>query len=383
MKKIIICVNGVSSRSGGGLSILTNLVASFALLKNKKFIFFVLVPINFPINFKDKFEYPKHIKIIRFPLPSYLNFLYPLLNITILPWLICKLKCHVLLNLSDIPMPIKVKQIFLFDWAYAAYPEKINLSTMPVSSFLKRKLKFYLFFHYSRCIDICIVQTEIFKKKLGMLYKIPHIEVMNNAVSLDKISDLRNKFILGSGYKLLYLTHYYSHKNIEILLPLAKEILSRDLDIKLITTLDPKEHKNAQNFLNEIASNNLSSVILNIGTVKMSDVPKLYNSVDAIIMPSLLESFSGTHIEALYYGKNIFTSDLDFAHSACKNAAYYFNPHSHLDILETIVQGMKNKKMAKQKILYGKKILKNFFTWHQIAKKMILLIDDLLITSRK
>jgi glycosyltransferase involved in cell wall biosynthesis len=379
MKKILICVNGVSSRSGGGLSILTNLVASFALLKSKKFVFFVLVPINF----KDKFEYPKHIKIIRFPLPSYLNFLYPLLNITILPWLICKLKCHALLNLSDIPMPIKVKQIFLFDWAYAAYPEKINLLTMPVSAFLKRKLKFYLFFYYSRYIDICIVQTEIFKKKLDMLYKIPHIEVMNNAVSLDKISDLRSKFILGSGYKLLYLTHYYSHKNIEILLPLAKEILSRDLDIKLITTLDPKEHKNAQNFLNEIASNNLSSVILNIGTVKMSDVPKLYNSVDAIIMPSLLESFSGTHIEALYYGKTIFTSDLDFAHSACKNAAYYFNPHSHVDILETIVQGMKNKKMSKQKILYGKKILKNFFTWPQIAKKMILLFDDLFITSRK
>ena len=115
----------------------------------------------------------------------------------------------------------------------------------------------------------------------------------------------------------------------------------------------------------------------------MGDVPKLYNSVDAIIMPSLLESFSGTHIEALYYGKTIFTSDLDFARSACKNAAYYFNPHSHEDILKTIVQGIKNKKMSKQKILYGKKILKNFFTWRQIAKKMILLFDDLFITSRK
>jgi glycosyltransferase involved in cell wall biosynthesis len=379
MNKTIVFVNGFSCRSGGGLSVLSNLVGSLAILKNKKYFFFVLAPKNFHTKFANR----KFVKIIKISIPTYLNFLYPILNTVLFPRMIYKLKCHILLNLSDIPMPIKIKQIFIFDWPYAASPEKINLSTMPVSSFLKRKIKFYLFSYYSRYIDVCIVQTEIFKKKLGNFFKIRRFEVMNNAVSLDKISDFRDKFILGSGYKLLYLTHYYSHKNIEILLPLAKEILSRDLDIKLITTLNPKEHKNAQNFLNEITSNNLSSVILNIGTVNMSDVPKLYNSVDGIIMPSLLESFSGTHIEALYYGKTIFTSDLDFARSACKDAAYYFNPLNHEDILKTIVKGMKNKKISKQKILYGKKILKNFFTWHQIAKKMISICDDLRLTSTK
>ena len=279
-------------------------------------------------------------------------------------------------------MPIKAKQIFLFDWAYAAYPEKINLSTMSIFGFLKRKLKFYFFLYYLKYVDVCIVQTSILKKKLRMLYKIPQFEIFNNAVSFNKTINFGHKFNFGSGYKLLYLTHYYSHKNIEILIPLAKEILARNLNIKLITTLDPKEHKNAKYFLSQIADCNLSSVIVNVGSVKMTDVPKIYNSVNAIIMPSLLESFSGTYIEAMYYGKAIYTSDLDFSRSICKNAAYYFNPYSHLDILNTILRGIRCKKRTKTKIFYGKKNLKSFLSWPQIAKKMLLLFDDDLRSSR-
>ena len=45
-----------------------------------------------------------------------------------------------------------------------------------------------------------------------------------------------------------------------------------------------------------------------------------------MILPTLLESFSATYIEAMFHGKTILTSDLDFARDVCGEAAFYFDP---------------------------------------------------------
>jgi hypothetical protein len=51
----------------------------------------------------------------------------------------------------------------------------------------------------------------------------------------------------------------------------------------------------------------------------MSDVPKWYKATQALLLPTLLESFSGTYIEAMHFERPIFTSNLDFAKEVCEN----------------------------------------------------------------
>jgi len=45
-----------------------------------------------------------------------------------------------------------------------------------------------------------------------------------------------------------------------------------------------------------------------------------------LLMPSLIETVGLPYLEAMHFGRPIPTSDLDFAHDVCGDAASYFDP---------------------------------------------------------
>lgn len=67
---------------------------------------------------------------------------------------------------------------------------------------------------------------------------------------------------------------------------------------------------------------------------------------DALLMPSLLESFSGTYLEAMHFGLPILTSDLDFAREVCHDAALYFDPWDTASIRDAILRVKNESELA-------------------------------------
>ncbi len=47
-------------------------------------------------------------------------------------------------------------------------------------------------------------------------------------------------------------------------------------------------------------------MLINLGIVRMEDISYLYSISNALLLPTLLESFSGTYIEAAFYKKTGF-----------------------------------------------------------------------------
>ena len=60
--------------------------------------------------------------------------------------------------------------------------------------------------------------------------------------------------------------------------------------------------------------------------VPLSKLPELYRNSDICFIPSVLETFSATYVEAMATGRPIVASDLDFAHAVCQESAVYFDP---------------------------------------------------------
>ena len=338
----IIFLNGLNAKAGGGKSILNNFLT---LLKASP------SPHQFLVLTPDAAAYKKYenerIKIVDIPRRYKNKGAFPIVYSLILPKLLAKLNIDLLFNLADIPVRTKIKQVFLFDWSYAVYPNSVAWGMMGYKDFIIRKTKLFYFKTYLKYIDEIIAQTDTMKKRLSELYHFKHISVVPNAVSLENMVGGEDKdFALPDGIKLLYLTHYYPHKNLEIFLPLAQEIKKRKANYKIITTIAAEQHSSAKKFLADITELDVADVIHNIGPVDMKHVPSLYQQSDGLLMPTLLESFSGTYVEAMFHKIPIFTSDLDFAEGVCKNGAEYFNPmdaHSILNTLENIYQN-KNKK---------------------------------------
>jgi len=369
-----IFINAINAKSGGGKSILTNFIKVLSLSnKISDKTFFFLVP-----NYKkyEKFV-SKQIHIVSLPQWQQKTFLYPLINTLVLPRLVKKLKCELIFNLSDVPMPIIKKQILLFDWPYAAFLDSTVWKRMTIKDYLIRRSKLFLFKKNLRYLDLLIAQTNTIKKLLSKNYNIKRIKIVPNAVSIDNLESSKLFSInLPYGFKLLCLTKYYTHKNIEIFIPLAKEILNRKLNIKIITTLSSDEHPKAKLFLKRIKNELLESVIINLGPIDMKNVPSIYKQTDGLLLPTLLESFSGTYAEALFHQKPIFTSNLDFAVDVCKSAAYYFDPLNHINILETIISSINNPKEMVEKINIGKDLLNEMPSWEQNCNQLINIINS-------
>lgn len=85
-----------------------------------------------------------------------------------------------------------------------------------------------------------------------------------------------------------------------------------------------------------IKSRGLEDSIINVGPLSQQDLGAFYKHCDALVMSTRLESF-GTYLEAMHFGMPILTSDLDFAHEVCGDAALYFNPWNAESIRDAIL----------------------------------------------
>jgi glycosyltransferase involved in cell wall biosynthesis len=284
----------------------------------------------------------------------------------------------VVFNLSDLPIPTSVSQIYLFDWSYAVYPQSEVWHRMDVKSFLIRKSKLFFFKKYIHYPEIIVAQTETTKRRLKNMYGLTNINVVPNAVSLENMSgdNFRDFGLPENKTKFLYLTYYYPHKNIEIFLDLARTFRQRSDPYCIITTISSSQHKKAKKFLKAISDEGLEDYIINIGPVDMKDVPSLYRQTDALLMPTLLESFSGTYVESMFHGKTILTSDYDFSRDVCKNAAFYFNPLQSKSILETIDFACSNKDIRIKRIQEGNKNLEYLLTWEEAFQEFMRIIEE-------
>jgi len=190
-------------------------------------------------------------------------------------------------------------------------------------------------------VDLLIVQTEYQKKTIIQKIRknLPIIVVppciprpKDFHIDSEKLGLLSDK----DYFKVLCPTRYYEHKNLEILLHIAKLIKQQQLPIRIYLTISPKHGEKAKQLLKEINEKYMEEILINIGQVSHRSISEFIKKADAILLPSILESFSLTCIEAWHYEKPLLVSDLDTFKSACGEAACYFDPFSPEDILNVI-----------------------------------------------
>lgn len=121
-------------------------------------------------------------------------------------------------------------------------------------------------------------------------------------------------------YRLLTVTSYYPHKNLEII-PQIIAYLRNQLSspIEFVLTLTPDEYRAK-------ISASIPPELTLVGAVPPAECPALYAECDAMFLPTLAECFSASYAEAMAMEKPIVTTDLGFARGICGPAAVYFTP---------------------------------------------------------
>jgi glycosyltransferase involved in cell wall biosynthesis len=223
--------------------------------------------------------------------------------------------------------------------------------------------------------DLVLCQTPVARDRFARSfnYSADKIKIMPNAVSrfamVDKlVAGIPSVFENSRYFNLFFLTKFYSHKNLEVLIDIFRKYPARLKDVRCIVTVTPQQHPNAQKFLSDISRYNLQEHILNVGPLEQKDLAGYYYNSNALLFPTLLESFSVTYLEAMHFGLPILTSDLDFARYVCGDAALYFNPWDSLDIVNKINDIKNDASLRERLVKNGSRRISSFFhSWEEIT----------------
>lgn len=281
---------------------------------------------------------------------------------------------------------IKCPQAIWNSNAYLVYPSK----HFPVASIKERMQIKYQRFHLRqtlKCTDLVFCQTPVMRQRISDYYDydIKRVNILPNALSplLQKPRSndvvIRPKAIADDKFNCLILSRYYPHKNPEMLLDACLRSYEQLGDIRFITTVSQQHNIRSRRFIQRLNKNDhMKKLFHNIGTIAHENLEAYYRNVQLVIMPTLMESFSVTYLEAMYFGVPILTTDLDFAHYLCGNAAAYYDPWRPKSFVEKLLMLKSNASACEKLEKAGYEQLRKFSaTWDDIVKDAISKIESL------
>lgn len=170
------------------------------------------------------------------------------------------------------------------------------------------------------------------------------------------------------GTTCLSISTHYPHKNFEILIHVAQYLSKEkpEFKVRFVLTFQEKEMH---------VPENLKHFFCFIGKVAVSECPYLYEQSDIMFMPTLMECFTATYPEAMRMGKPIVTTDLEFAHGLCEDAACYYSAVDAKAAAEAIYKVATDKNYAESLVLNGREQLKKFDSYRQRADKLINIME--------
>jgi glycosyltransferase involved in cell wall biosynthesis len=112
------------------------------------------------------------------------------------------------------------------------------------------------------------------------------------------------------------------------------------------------------------------------GKVDLVLIPSLYKNIDILLMPSLLEIFSTSYLEAMFMGKPIVCSDMGFARNVCNNAGLYCDPNNEESYAENIYKLYCDVDLRLQLIQNGYRTIKRFGSSMDRTMAYLRIIED-------
>lgn len=307
-----------------------------------------------------------------------------------LPRIIAGMKPRVLLALADrglarppCPQAILVHRPHLF------YPPK----HYGVETLRNRLLHWYHSRHLAKSLRrtaLLVCQTPVAERRLRARYGFSgRTAVVPNAVSgftLDGEARQAMPAALApyaDRMRLFCLTTYYAHKNLEVLVDLFRRFGEDLRDVVVFLTIAPEQGRKAARLLGRIERYGLGDHVVNLGPVPQADLAAYYKNCHALLLPTLLESFTATYLEAMHFGVPILTSDLDFAHVVCEDAALYFDPWDAGSIKSAILKLKGNAALAADVVRRGGARLGEMFRpWDDVARQVAGLLAEIAAESQ-
>lgn len=236
-------------------------------------------------------------------------------------------------------IPHSKKVIVGFANAWIVNPRSIAYKQLSTKDKIITKLKNFLlgkllyrndYYYVTETEDVRKSFIEYFNARSNQIFVVPNTlpyVYSSNFLPLKNEFEHLNKYLSGK-FKFVTISHNYPHKNLNIITEVGELFHKNHIDVIFIVTINESEYSRMPE--------KFKRYTYNCGPLTIQQSKELYSVCDALFLPTLIECFSVSYLEAMFHKIPIFTSNMDFAKYICKSAAVYFDPFSPLDIFEKI-----------------------------------------------
>ena len=376
-----IFLNGHNSRSGGGVNVGQNLLRSLSRVASHH-EYFMTIPEGF--GFEPLCAMFPKMQTVAYRVTD--HFSHWRWDTFHLPQLIRDFRPDVLFNLANrgVVSPPCAQATYIQD-SHFYFPEN---RYGPLSRKQRWIFRYYRY-HLRKTLkttQMLFCQTRTGQRLLREIYgPTPEVRLCPSVPPMDEVipdSELRMPDSLmpfRDRFRLFYPSPYAPHKNFELMLELFRKYREELQDVLLVLTVDRNQSSGSAWLMDQIQRDGLESHILTTGTLDRRQVQTYYHHTHALLMTSFMETIGLPYLEAMKLRRLILTSELDFAHDACGDAAAYFDPWDVDSLFQTLQRLRRDTEWQQRLLQAGEQQLRSFFSmsWDDVASGLIRDLESL------
>lgn len=257
----------------------------------------------------------------------------------------------------------KSKEVMRFTNPWVTQPNKFSWNTLSLKAKIRTKLWCWVQKYFLRKVHYFITQTDTTKRGLMKITGEPdsHICVVPNV--LPALISKQDTTALGSDgwINIISPAVAYPHKNLEIIPDVIYKLQKLGINnVRFHTTL-PVNNAIYKTIELKLSNYGLSDRWRNYGIVPQIELVKIYRQCQMMFLPTLLEVFSVSAIEAMYFGLPIVATNFSFNTEVFGDACLYFEPTNAENAASQISKIIQSpdlkaellKKMKSKLSLYG------------------------------
>ncbi len=257
----------------------------------------------------------------------------------------------------------KSTEVMRFTNPLVTHPNKYSQSTLPFFQKIKTWLYCKNQVRLMKKAHYFITQTETTKQGILRITKEPsnHVCVVNNVLpSVFKNMD-NSPIVENDKINIACVGNPVPHKNFDILPSLIEELHKLGIKNVCFHTTIPFDHPLRAKLEKELSDKGLMDCWENHGRVSQVELGKMYQRCQLCYLPTLLEVFSASTVEAMFFNLPIVATEFDFNTEVLADSCLYYEPMNAKAaasqfaklIYDKEMQNEMKKKMAKQLAIYG------------------------------
>ena len=228
-----------------------------------------------------------------------------------------------------------------------------------------------------------ITVSEATKKSILHTFSVPasKISVIYEAAGEEfhairpEAKDVLNNYGISKPY-ILFVGVWRQYKNVPLLaraFDILKEQGGFGGKLVLVGKIDPFYPE----IMNEVMGTSHSRDILALDHVAEADLPSIYRNASVFVLPSLVEGFGLTALEAISSGVPVIASDIPVLREILRGAAVYFDPNDR-DALASVLTEVLTNQGLRSKLIADGQLRSGEFSWSRTARETLNLYNEVM-----